>query len=166
MYLNPTFQSPAFSGLSGLDNQQIARNQLGNQFGRARRQARWHNFFDRVQGRCRCLLDLNDIEHSVPLNARHYAGIQIVPIASIRGSEGREDDFDADFNPLQAHNRERWISVASAHQRGIPLPPVELIKIGDIYYVRDGHHRVSVAKLMDQVEIEAEVTVWEMRQAA
>jgi hypothetical protein len=42
-----------------------------------------------------------------------------------------------------------------------PLPPVELIQVGDVYFVRDGHHRISVARMMGQDSIDAEVTVWE-----
>jgi hypothetical protein len=89
------------------------------------------------------------------------AGIRTVPISKIRGSEGRSEDFDREFHPLRLHNQGRWLSVATARQRGVVLPPVELIQIGDIYFVRDGHHRISVAKAFGQEEIEAEVTVWE-----
>jgi hypothetical protein len=81
-----------------------------------------------------------------------------VPMDQIQGSEGREHDFDLDFNPLQSHNMDRWVNVAVARQLGISLPPVELVQVGQIYFVRDGHHRISVAKALGQREIEAEVT--------
>ena len=80
-----------------------------------------------------------------------------VPLEKIVGSEGRSEDFDANFNPLKAHNRERWISVAAARRTGITLPAVELVQIGPAYYVRDGHHRISVAKVMGQLDIEARI---------
>jgi len=54
------------------------------------------------------------------------------------------------------------MGIAAARQMGRTLPPVELIQIGDLYFVRDGHHRISVARGMGQEHIDAEVTVWEM----
>jgi hypothetical protein len=106
------------------------------------------------------LLDLTAAEESGTVQGSHYAGLQTVSICQIRGSEGRTADFDAEFRPLRKHNRERWQSVAVAHQAGAYLPPVELIQIGDTYFVRDGHHRVSVARAFGQEYIEAKVTVW------
>jgi hypothetical protein len=94
------------------------------------------------------------------MQTRSHAGLQLVPIAKIRGSEGRCDDFDADFRPLKSHNRDRWVSVALARSHDVALPPAELVQVNDAYFVRDGHHRISVAKLAGQLEIEAEVTVW------
>jgi len=81
----------------------------------------------------------------------------IVPLDKIVGSEGRSDDFDACFRPLKWHNRERWISVAAARRTGVVLPAVELVQSGDEYYVRDGHHRISVARVSGQLEIDARI---------
>jgi len=86
----------------------------------------------------------------------------MVSIRDIRGSEGRCGDFDADFRPLQGHTRDRWVGIATAREMGKTLPPVELIQIGDLYFVRDGHHRISVAQAMGQEAIEAEVTAWKV----
>lgn len=113
--------------------------------------------------RPRRLLDLETVQATCGVRHRHYAGTQVVPIRQIRGSEGRGDDFDAHFQPLQPHNRQRWLSVAAALQRGVTLPLVELIQIGDVYFVRDGHHRISVARALGQEHIDAEVTVWDIR---
>jgi hypothetical protein len=52
------------------------------------------------------------------------------------------------------------VNIAAAWEMGTPLPPVKLIQIGDLYFVRDGHHRISVARAMGQEAIEAEVTAW------
>jgi hypothetical protein len=57
---------------------------------------------------------------------------------------------------------ERWLRVAEAYRRGMSLPPVQLIKAGESYFVRDGHHRISVARALGQQEIDAEVVVWEV----
>ena len=93
----------------------------------------------------------------------YAGGRQIVPINRIQGSatEGRSQDFDRSFRPLKFHNEKRWLSLAAAQLGGVSLPPVCLVKAGDLYYVRDGHHRVSVARALGQQEIEAEVWVWE-----
>lgn len=87
--------------------------------------------------------------------ARRTVGTVVVPLSKIVGSEGRSEDFDAAFNPLKKHNRERWIGVAAARWTGVVLPAVELVQVGDEYYVRDGHHRISVAKALGQLEIDA-----------
>lgn len=85
-------------------------------------------------------------------------GAQAVPITSIRGSEGRSADFDAAFRPLNEHTRSRWLSVATARLNGTALPRVQLVQIGGAYYVRDGHHRISVARALGEEFVEAEVT--------
>jgi hypothetical protein len=86
--------------------------------------------------------------------------VRTVAIRQIRGSEGRNRDFDRNFNPLTSHSQERWMRVAEAQQRGVPLPPVQLIRVGELYFVRDGHHRISVARALRHQEIEADVVAW------
>lgn len=110
----------------------------------------------------RRLLDLSEIERTCRVEARTYAGLRTVPIEQIRGSEGRCTDFDRDFHPLQDHCRCRWLRVAAAHEQDKVLPPVVLVQVVDVYFVRDGHHRISVARALGQLDIEAEVTVWHM----
>jgi len=90
----------------------------------------------------------------------HYAGRQQVRLDEIRGSEGRAQGFDDQFNPLSDQTRQRWQRVAIALDEGVPLPPVQLIQVGGDYYVRDGHHRISVNRAMGLEVIEAEVTQW------
>ncbi|MGQ0604752.1 MAG: hypothetical protein ACT4QE_23985 [Anaerolineales bacterium] len=104
--------------------------------------------------------DLLDLTAQRPANV-HTLGLRTIPINLIRGSENRHGDFDADFHPLREHTKERWVSVAMAALTGLPLPPIEVVLVGSMYYVRDGHHRISVARALGQTEIEAEVTVWE-----
>ncbi len=106
------------------------------------------------------LLDLSEIEGTCRVEARSYAGLHTVPIEQIRGSEGRSNDFDRDFHPLQDHCQGRWLRIAEACDQGKVLPPVVLVQVGEVYFVRDGHHRISVARALGQLDIEAEVTVW------
>lgn len=92
-----------------------------------------------------------------------YVGMRTVAIETICGSEERAEDFDNVFRPLSQHNRDRWLSVAEARLRGLALPAVQLIELGGCYYVRDGHHRISVAQALGESYIDAEVVRWQMR---
>jgi hypothetical protein len=126
----------------------------------ARARGQRGQFWARLTGRSRCLIDLASVEANCKVDACREGRLRAVPIEQIQGSEGRTDDFDRDFNPLQEHTRNRWLSVAAAWRRGQPLPPVDLIQVGDVYFVRDGHHRISVARTMGQKAIDARVIVW------
>jgi hypothetical protein len=108
------------------------------------------------------LLALSEVEDACDVRARCYAGIRNVAISQIRGSEGRSNDFDRDFNPLQDHCKSRWLRIAKAREQDKVLPPVVLVQVGGVYFVRDGHHRISVARALGQLDIEAEVTVWQV----
>jgi hypothetical protein len=99
-------------------------------------------------------------EMDVPISQQHYIGLQTVSLEKIVGSENRTTEFDGLFIPQAEHLESRWVSVAIAHLKGVMLPPIDLIQIGDEYFVRDGHHRISVARAFDQATIVATVTVW------
>ncbi len=107
------------------------------------------------------LLDLNDTASLVKVDNRHYAGIKTVSIHEIKGSLGRSRDFERHFFPVQKHTQSRWISIAAAHMAGIGMPIIELVCVMGQYYVQDGHHRISVAKAIGILDIEAVVTVWD-----
>lgn len=115
-----------------------------------------------LTGQSRGLLALGQVHATGSVEAQGDSGIRTVSIDQICGSENRSADFDCDFNPLRDHNRDRWLSIAQARQRGRALPPVVLIQVGDLYFVRDGHHRISVARALGQKAIEATVVVWQV----
>jgi hypothetical protein len=117
----------------------------------------------RLRGRPSALQSLESAAQSGSLRGQHFVGRETVPLAQIQGSEGRSNDFDAAFHPLAPHSRERWVSLARAWLAGANLPPIELIRIGEVYFVRDGHHRISIARAFGHQAIEAEVTAWELR---
>jgi hypothetical protein len=123
--------------------------------------ARLLRWWSRLTRHPHSLLNLNQVGTTVIVRDNHVVGVCTVPIRRIRGSECRSEDFDADFCPLQKRTQGRWLSIATARLMGATMPPVELIHVGDIYYVRDGHHRISVARAMGQEYVEAEVMVWE-----
>jgi len=131
-------------------------------YSRARGRGQRGQLWAALSGRSRCLLALNEIATNCTVDASTYVGIETVPICQIRGSEGRSVDFDCDFNPLQDNNRERWLRIARAWGRGKELPPVALVRVGDVYFVQDGHHRISVAQALGQRYIKATVMVWQV----
>jgi hypothetical protein len=136
------------------------------EFRRLHVQARRGQFWARLSGRSFNLLNLNDVQRGHAVQLRRQSGVQAVPLDRIRGSEGRSGDFDANFRPLKAHLKERWINIAVAQLQEVTMPPVELVQVGEIYYVRDGHHRLSVARRLGQLTIEAEVTVQQLANEA
>ena len=103
------------------------------------------------------LLDLDETLAWASVQNSSYAGIQAVDINLIQGTQGKPDDFDIHFHPLTCACLQRWLNIAAERLRGHDLPPVDLVETGGIYYVRDGHHRISVARSLGQVFIEAEV---------
>lgn len=91
---------------------------------------------------------------AIPLAARPRA-VEHIALSAVVGSEGRSRDFDRAFAPTQSHTGARWQWIARAWLDGTPLEPVRLIQIGERYLVRDGHHRVSVARAFGAATIEA-----------
>jgi hypothetical protein len=103
------------------------------------------------------LLELDETLCCTEVTNRSYEGTQAVDVELIRGTEGKAAEFDADFHPLKESSRTRWLSVALERLRGHDLPPVDLVFVDGVYYVQDGHHRISVARSMGQRFIDAEV---------
>jgi hypothetical protein len=89
-----------------------------------------------ITSRSNHLLDVETISRGKNIRNCRFVGTYTVRIDQIKGSEGRCQDFDQNFNPLKSHNRDRWISIAKVCQQRICLPAVDLIKIGDVYIVR------------------------------
>jgi len=97
------------------------------------------------------------------LAGRHELGQRTIEIERIVGSESRVAGFDRHFNPLSESTRERWVSIAALCLNDIGLPAVDLIQVGEEYYVRDGHHRVSVARALGWAFIDARITKLELK---
>lgn len=124
--------------------------------------ARTKEFFSRVVHLLRPqknrLLNFHEIKSLLRPQGEIYRGMQEVEIDQIIGSEGRYRDFNSAFLPKTDHSRSRWESVDKAHIQDVVLPPIKLYKVGNFYFVRDGNHRVSVAKMQGVQAIDAEVT--------
>ncbi len=84
-------------------------------------------------------------------------GVRVIPIDRIVGSVDKVRDFDPKFRPRSGDSRRRWERIAEAARRGEPLPPIDVYQVGEMYFVRDGHHRVSVFRALGLAEIEADV---------
>jgi hypothetical protein len=104
------------------------------------------------------LQPFDEVIRRYELRGQHTVGMKTVLLEDVVGSVGRYNDFDSIFLPRQTRTRERWIKIDEAHLKEIALPAVELYKVGDGYYVKDGNHRVSVARERGQKFIDAYVT--------
>ncbi len=110
-----------------------------------------------VSGRPTTLLSYDDVKASLHVGGPIYRGVQTVRVDQIVGSLNRYHQFDRAFLPVEDQIASRWQSVDRAFYQEISLPPVVLYKVGQVYFVVDGHHRVSVAREQGQEFIEAEV---------
>jgi hypothetical protein len=126
-------------------------------FERARRKAMWNSLIAAMRLRPSSLVSMAEVDRECSPAGQAQGGVQQVSLGLILGSVNRSHDFDMDFNPLTKVMRDRWERVNQAVLGDIPLPPVQLRKVGDEYFVVDGHHRVSVAKYHGMVFIDAEV---------
>jgi len=142
---------------------QNSRSEVANGlYARARKRGQQAHLWAGLAGRSRGLLALAEVRAACSVEAQNDGGVRTIAIDRIRGSENRCTDFDSDFHPLRDHSKDRWLSIAEARERGKALPPVALIQVGDLYFVRDGHHRISVARALGQKAIEATVVVWQV----
>ena len=157
-YLSQQAQLPC----SGYSENIYARqyNVALSQFRSALRRGKISRLKRRILHRPEHLYDLETLKQALTVRGSCYAGIQVVRIDAIIGSEGRSADFDIDFCPVSEAARERWINMAIVHLSRLPLPPIQLIQIGDAYFVRDGHHRISVSRAFGQAAMDAEVITW------
>jgi hypothetical protein len=133
--------------------------QADKDFTRARRRAflrRIGAFLRRDPGSNR-LLSFDEVKSALGAVEQVYLGMRTVPVEKIVGSVGRHRDFDRAFLPSKGDLGTRWKRIDQMMHRAEELPPISLYKIGDAYFVRDGNHRVSVARQIGVEMIDAEV---------
>lgn len=127
------------------------------EFSRARQRAfieEWLSFF---RGRSNNLLPFEEIKQNLQLQDAAYKGLQEIELDKIVGSTGRYRDFTRTFLPKNSTTEERWRRVDAVAHSGEGFPPIEVYQVGDVYFVRDGNHRVSVARAHSAKTIEAYV---------
>lgn len=141
-----------------MSDNNMVRYQVQTDFNKARTKEFFSRILHILTPQKNQLLNFHEIRHLLGPQGEIYRGMQTVDLDKIIGSEGRYRDFNAAFLPKSEHVRNRWESVDKAHLQDIILPPIKLYKVGGYYFVRDGNHRVSVARMQGVVAIDAEVT--------
>src|SRR5512134_2913378 len=126
-------------------------------FQRARFKSFVHRVWGALSGQPSTLLSYDEIKEKLHIGGPIYRGVKTVRVDQIAGSLNRYHEFDRVFLPASDKLASRWQSVNRAFYQDISLPPVVLYKVGQVYFVVDGHHRVSVAREQGQMYIEAEV---------
>src|SRR3990172_6761129 len=123
--------------------------------------ARAESFLNRIRaalsGQPTRLLSYDDVREKLRVGGPIYRGVQTIRLDQVAGSLNRYHQFDRAFLPTQDDTASRWQRVDRAFYEDVSLPPVVLYKVGQVYFVVDGHHRVSVAREQGQEFIEAEV---------
>ncbi len=123
--------------------------------------ARFKSFINQVvsvlSGQPTTLLSYDEVKENLHIGGPIYRGVKTIRVDQIAGSLNRYHEFDRAFLPKEDQLASRWQKVDRAFYQEINLPPVVLYKVGDVYFVVDGHHRVSVAREQGQDYIEAEI---------
>ena len=104
------------------------------------------------------ILPFEEVVEALGRTGERSLGLQMIELDSIVGTVDRTREFDRDFRPTTPRMRERWERIAEAQRRGEAMPPIDVYRIGHLHFVRDGHHRVSVARAQGLSTIAAYVT--------
>jgi nucleotide-binding universal stress UspA family protein len=128
-------------------------------FNNARRKAAIQDILAWLTGKSSELLSYDEVAEKLKLNVRTESGVHEIPLKAIIGSVGRYTEFTRNFLPRKNVDQQRWVRVkAATDEPGSPgLPPVEVYKVGEVYFVLDGHHRISVAREEGSESISARV---------
>jgi hypothetical protein len=137
------------------------RADVENDFQRARRRqvlARLAQRLLREPDDVNLILPLDEVVAALGRKGERYLGLQTIRLDSVVGTVDSTRDFDRRFRPMSGRVRERWERLALAQRRGEPMPPIDAYRVGDLHFVQDGHHRVSIALATGQTMIDAYVT--------
>ena len=104
------------------------------------------------------ILPFEEVVEALGHRGERYLGLQTIALDSIVGSVDRTRDFDRSFRPTSRRTRKRWERMATAARRGEAFPPIDVYRIGEVHFVKDGHHRVSIARAQGLPDIDAYVT--------
>ena len=135
----------------------MSEERVRQDFDRARQKAFFHDILAVLGRRTNDLIPYHEVRQRLSPERESYRGLQTVNIHQIVGSMDRFNDFDRAFLPRQRHTANRWKSVDKAFYQDVRLPPIQLYQVGDVYFVKDGNHRVSVAREKGAEFIDAEV---------
>jgi hypothetical protein len=104
------------------------------------------------------LLQFDQVIGELGFRGEYYLGLRTIRLDTVVGTVDKACDFDRRFWPASARDRQRWAELDGAERGGAVLPPIEVLRVGGLYFVKDGHHRVSVARATGQQMIDADVT--------
>ena len=104
------------------------------------------------------ILPFDEVVAALGWRGERRLGLQTIPLDSIVGTVDRTREFDRAFRPTSRSGKDRWQRIAKAMRRGEAMPPIDVYRIGELHFVKDGHHRVSVARELGLDVIEASVT--------
>jgi hypothetical protein len=104
------------------------------------------------------ILPFDEVVEALGWRGERRLGLKTIDLDSIVGTVDRSREFDRDFRPTSRRLRQRWERIAKAMRRGEAMPPIDVLRIGELHFVRDGHHRVSVARQLRLDKIDAYVT--------
>jgi hypothetical protein len=144
---------PRATGFSAADAQ--------DDFLRARRRAALSRLTARLRREpsdINLILPLDEVLEALGRMGERRLGLQSIPLDSIVGSVNRTREFDRRFRPRSGRVRGRWERIAEAQRRGQAMPPISVYRVGEMHFVDDGHHRVSVARALGQTHVDAYVT--------
>jgi hypothetical protein len=127
-------------------------------FRTARRRATFERILSRLSGRSPDLLSYEEVRRKLHAIETPRHELREIPLSSIVGSLGRYNDFTRSFLPISESSRDRWARVKGVSESASGFPPIEVYQIGEAYFVKDGNHRVSVARQADARTIQAYVT--------
>ncbi len=127
-------------------------------FLRARRQQVLSSIAGRFRSNDEELLPFDEVVKALGHRGERRLGRLVIPLERVVGTVDKSRDFDRAFRPTTGRSRGRWERIAQAVRRGEEIPPIDVYRLGELYFVRDGHHRVSVAKALGLDLIEADVT--------
>jgi hypothetical protein len=104
------------------------------------------------------LLRFDEVVSALGFRGEYDLGVQTIRLDTVVGSVEAAGDFDRRFRPTTGRDRQRWEQLDLAERDGAVMPPIEVYRVGGLHFVKDGHHRVSVAMATGQVTIDADVT--------
>ncbi len=130
-------------------------------FGRARRRQQLAKLAARLRREpddVALILPFDEVVAALGRRGERRLGLQTIELDSIVGSVDRTREFDRSFRPTSRRVRRRWQGIATAIRRGEAMPPIEVYRVGELHFVIDGHHRVSVSRQLGLEKIDAIVT--------
>jgi hypothetical protein len=129
-------------------------------FGRARRRRALAQIAARMRrdSDFTAILPFDEVVRALGRRGERYLGLQTIELDSIVGTVDRGREFDRRFNPTSGRVRPRWERINTAQRKGQAMPPIDVYRIGELHFVKDGHHRVSVARALGHKDIDAYVT--------